>query len=62
MFRKIVLGQKADKKLFQFSEKGKQYSLQTLTENVKTLIQQAMCSAPTNGGNTLFIGKRIKHY
>lgn len=62
MFRKVVLGQKADKKLFQFSEKGSQYSLETLIENLKTLIRQALDSTPTSSDNSIFLGKKVRHY
>ena len=40
-FRIIVLGQNAERKLFQYSEAGDDYSLEKLTENLKTLIAQS---------------------
>lgn len=60
-FRKIVLNQPGDKKLFQMSEKGKQHSIQTLTDNVKRLIKDSLNITRANPHH-IFVGKRIKHY
>ena len=61
-FRKIILEQKhQDKKVFQFSEKGKAYEITKLRENVKILINSALCMG-TDSSQNIFVGKKIIHY
>ena len=65
-FRKTVLGQKVeDKKVFQFSEKGKQYSVIQLCTNVKKLIKSALENRTTGiqeNPDNVFVGKKVIHY
>ena len=60
-FRKLILEQKADKRMFQLSEKGKQYSVNKLTENVKELVRSAL-NIHKEPIHSMFVGKRVVHY
>jgi len=63
-FRKAILHQETiDQKVFQFSEKGKEYSVETLNENLTTLVNLALQrKEKDNSSESIFISKRIKHY
>ncbi|KAK6167420.1 hypothetical protein SNE40_021454 [Patella caerulea] len=60
-FRKIVLQQKHnDKKVFQFSEKGKLYTLEQPTTNVKNLISSALQDSSPK--DNIFVGEKVVHH
>ena len=53
------------RKFFQFSEKGKQYSVDQLCSNVKKLINSALESRSTctqENQDVVFVGKKVIHY
>ena len=61
-FRKLILEQiHSDSKIFQFSERGKDYSVEVLSKNLEILIKSALENRNPNTEDIL-IGKKIKHY
>ncbi|XP_070207979.1 uncharacterized protein [Littorina saxatilis] len=60
-FRKLILGQAGDKKLFQFSDQGKEHTWEKLAENVKTLVAMSLSALPPEQPSP-FVGRNIIHY